>query len=94
MGSLSGLAFAVVIGISMGILSRALSRISIALTVRSVDHRFFSLNHNCLAQSRTYAPTGIRDLEKISIGISIAVTIHSLDPSLFSQLISYITLMV
>ena len=37
---------------------------------------------NCLVQSRTYAPTGNRDLEiapTLRSGISIALTIRSLD---------------
>ena len=58
---------------------------------------------NCLVQSRTYAPTGNRDLERdflshslfsrliaptLRSGISIAVTIRSFDPSLSTRLIA------
>ena len=42
----------------------------------------FCIDGNCLVQSRTYAPTGNRDLEiapTLSSGISIALTIRSLD---------------
>ena len=52
---------------------------------------------NCLVQSRTYAPTGNRDLERdflsqdLLSGLAIAVAIRSFDPLNQSLDRSYIT---